>query len=78
MQRILELMADEMGEAPVHAAVFHADVTDEAEALRREIAARLACAELYITEFTPVMGTHTGPEVLGIAFYTEEAPYQVA
>ncbi len=28
--------------------------------------------ELFITEFTPVMGVHTGPGVIGAAFYCEE------
>ena len=25
---------------------------------------------LFITEFTPVMGVHTGPGVIGVAFYS--------
>ena len=30
------------------------------------------CADLFITEFTPVMGVHTGPGVIGAAFYAED------
>jgi fatty acid-binding protein DegV len=29
------------------------------------------CQEIYITEFTPVMGVHTGPGLVGVAFYEE-------
>jgi fatty acid-binding protein DegV len=29
--------------------------------------------KLYVTEMTPVIGAHTGPGLLGMAFYTEEA-----
>jgi len=50
---------------------MHADVPDEAEALRREVADRFDCRELFITEFTPVMGAHAGPGVLGVAWWSE-------
>ena len=69
--RLIELMREQVGNRPVHVAVFHADVPAEAKALRTRIAAQFRCVELYITEFTPVMGAHTGPGVLGIAFYAE-------
>lgn len=73
--RAVESMLDRMDEVtegrPIHAAVSHADVPDEAERLRARLADRFDCAELYVTEFTPVMGAHTGPGVLGVAFYAE-------
>jgi len=71
MQRILELMAEDVGDAPVHVAIFHADAPEDAAFLQKEIARRFRCLELYITEFTPVMGAHTGPGLLGVAFYAE-------
>ena len=55
----------------MHAAIAHADVQEEAENLRRTVSERFHCAELLLTEFTPVVGAHTGPGLLGIAFYTE-------
>ena len=55
----------------MHAAIAHADVQDEAEELRRIVAERFHCAELLLTEFTPVVGAHTGPGLLGVAFYVE-------
>lgn len=70
-QRILELMAADIGGAPVHVAIFHADAPEDAAFLQQEIARRFRCLELYVTEFTPVMGSHTGPGLLGVAFYTE-------
>ena len=48
---------------------MHADVLDEALALKERIAAQFDCT-VFITEFTPVMGVHTGPGVIGIAFYS--------
>ena len=56
----------------LHVAVMHADALDKAVALRNRIASQFDCAELFITEFTPVMGAHTGPGLLGIAFYSED------
>jgi len=56
----------------LHVAVMHADALDKAVALRNRIASQFDCAELFITEFTPVMGVHTGPGLLGIAFYSED------
>ena len=75
MSRAIRLMLDELARAaehaPLHAAILHADAPDEAEELRQRVEASFDCAELYITEFTPVMGVHAGPGVLGIAFRTE-------
>ncbi len=56
---------------PLHVAVMHADAMDGAIALKNQIASQFDCAELFITEFTPVMGVHTGPGLIGIAFYGE-------
>jgi len=68
---MLEQMVTEVKGYPVHVAVFHAAALDEARALRDVIAERFSCVELYVTEFTPVMGAHTGPGVVGVAFYAE-------
>jgi DegV family protein with EDD domain len=55
---------------PLYVAVMHADAPERATALRDQVAARFDCDELFITEFTPVMGVHTGPGLLGLAFYS--------
>lgn len=71
MKRMLELMGQKIvKEQPLHVAVMHADALDRAIALRDEISSQFDCAELFITEFTPVMGAHTGPGLIGIAFYS--------
>ena len=71
IELILQEMAKQPQDRPLHAAIAHADVPQEAEALRSCVAERFHCAELLLTEFTPVVGAHTGPGLLGIAFYTE-------
>lgn len=70
IRRMLELMKDEAGAGAVHAAVMHADAPEDAESIRQSIEADLDCAELYISEFTPAMGAHIGPGLLGIAFWS--------
>jgi len=55
----------------LHVAVMHADAMGEAVTLKDRITFQFDCREIYITEFTPVMGVHTGPGLIGIAFYGE-------
>lgn len=66
---LLELMHQRIGSSRIHAAVMHADVREEAEALHNRVEAEFDVAELFITEFSPVMGAHTGPGLLGVAFW---------
>jgi DegV family protein with EDD domain len=71
-ERLVEIVRQRVAGAPVHVAIFHAHAGEEAEELKRQISSRLQCAELYVTQFTPVMGAHTGPGVLGLAFYNRD------
>ena len=71
IKRILKIMEQKIVKGqPLHVAVMHADTLDRAIALRSQISSRFDCTELFITEFTPVMGVHTGPGVIGVAFYS--------
>ena len=72
-ERMLEMMRARVGPGPVHATVMHADAAAAAGLLRQRIEAEFHCTELFISEFSPVMGTHTGPGLLGIAFWSEDA-----
>ena len=71
IKRIVKLMAEKVVKGqPLHVAVMHADAMDKAILLRDCISSQFNCADLFITEFTPVMGVHTGPGVIGVAFYS--------
>jgi len=72
VRKMIDMMWEEVGERPVHASVFHGDALAEAERTAEQIQSRFNCVEFYITEFTPVMGAHTGPGVIGLAFYADE------
>ena len=73
IKRLLEIMEKRAGQKGVHVNLMHAGVPEEAEELKKQLLARFDCAELYVTEFTPVMGVHTGPGLVGLAFYSEES-----
>jgi DegV family protein with EDD domain len=71
IERMLQIMAERTGKSPVHVMVQHADELDGAKKLAAEIESRFDCAEMLITEFSPVMGVHTGPGLLAIGFYAD-------
>ena len=76
--RLTEIMRQRAGPGPVHATVMHAGAVEAAERLIEKVGAKFTCEELFISEFSPVMGTHTGPGLLGIAFWSEDAGGQPA
>ena len=49
-------------------AVHHAASTDESHLLAERIRRELAPDDLYVTGFTPVMGAHVGPDLVGLAY----------
>ena len=71
MERILTEMARSVGALPVHAAVMHADAADEAEGMRHRVDTDFDCRELFVTQFPPFMGAHTGPGLVGVSFWAE-------
>ncbi len=71
MERILGEMARDAGALPVHIAVMHADAAEEAEMVRRRVDREFNCVELFVSQFPPFMGAHTGPGLVGISFWAE-------
>jgi fatty acid-binding protein DegV len=49
---------------------MHADAEEAANDLMRRVELNFDCQKLFISEFTPVMGAHIGPGMVGIAFWT--------
>jgi len=71
LERVVRLLGERVGSAPIRASVFHADATQEADQMARQIQERFRCVEFFMSEFTPVMGAHTGPGTVGVAFCIE-------
>ena len=65
------LMRDKVGTQPIRAAVMHAYDPEEALKIKQQIVLEFNCIEIWISEFSPVMGYATGTGTLGIAFYSE-------
>jgi DegV family protein with EDD domain len=72
IERMLKIMRNKVGQKPVHVAVMHAYALEEAEKLKERVASAFNCAELWISEFSPLMGYATGTGTLGLAFYAED------
>jgi fatty acid-binding protein DegV len=64
-------MGGRVGERPVHVIVMHAQASNDADDLSRRVQDRFDCREVFVSEFTPVMGAHLGPGLLGLAFYSD-------
>ena len=71
VERLLQALTRRSEGGVLHVCVHHTNVPQEAEALAERVRATLQPKELLIAEFNQVMGVHTGPGLLGFAFYTE-------
>lgn len=71
LARLLEVLEERAGHRPLHIAVLHADARQEAKKLAEQVRAQHECKEFYFTEIGPVIGVHTGPGAVGLAFYTD-------
>lgn len=71
LKRLLEILEERADHKPLHVSVLHAQVPTEACMLEKQIRARYNVREFYMTEIGPVIGIHSGPQALGLAFYTD-------
>ncbi len=66
---MVDLVGKQVGDQPLHVAVSHGGLEEEARNLLEMLARRFDVRESYLTYFTPVMGAHTGP-ILSVAWHT--------
>ncbi len=64
-----------VADTPVHVAVMHAYSPDEGERLRARIASEFNCAEVWLTEVSPVVGYALGAGAIGFAYYSDRDPH---
>jgi DegV family protein with EDD domain len=72
INRLLEIMEENVGSAAVNVAILHGNIPDEAHELEQKIRGRFNCVELVTSEMGPVIGVHAGPGTLGLVFYTSD------
>ncbi|MGI6129032.1 MAG: DegV family protein [bacterium] len=70
LARLVELTATACGDGKVTATVLHADNLATATKLQGTLKTALPQADIVLSEFGPVIGTHVGPGAVGIIFYT--------
>ncbi|OZM56515.1 fatty acid-binding protein DegV [Lottiidibacillus patelloidae] len=69
IKRILELFDEDINGSQVKATVIHSQREEEACALKAEIEAKYPNAEVVVSHFGPVIGTHLGEGSIGMAWY---------
>jgi DegV family protein with EDD domain len=72
IELMLQKIKASIGDRSVHMSVMHAYAEDAALRLQQRVAKEFNCIELWLSEFSPIMGYACGTGTLGIAFYTED------
>lgn len=71
LSRLQELIAEQcQGKSPIHLASLSANAAEDAQAVLESARTSLNATESISTELSPVLGTHTGPGTVGLAYLT--------
>ncbi len=69
MRKLIDVMASDVSrDVPVRVQVMHANAPDDAEELRALVDEAYECTWLPISSIAPVLGAHTGPGLVGMAY----------
>jgi DegV family protein with EDD domain len=69
LERMLDLLEERIGKrTPVRLATVHAAAHEEAQRVLEMAIARFSPVETFLTEASPVIGTHAGPGTVGLAY----------
>ena len=72
LTRMVDLSLRDVGSRKAHIAVLHGDDPVGADDIRTRFRMECNAPEIYVSEFSPVMGAHTGPGLLGVAYWVED------
>lgn len=71
MERLLELVEENCrGKSPVRLSAIHANAENDAKMLLEQASGRIQASEAIVAGISPVVGTHTGPGTVGLAYLT--------
>lgn len=71
LMRLAEIIEERTrGKSPIRLATLHANAAEAAQELLDELSRRLNPVETIFSTVSPVIGTHTGPGTVGIAYLT--------
>ena len=67
---LLDIMSQRTRGNPEAVNVMHSGTATDAQVLCQLVGDEFNCLEVFVSEFTPVMGVHTGPGLVGLAFHS--------
>ncbi|MCD6401925.1 MAG: DegV family protein [Anaerolineales bacterium] len=71
INRLLEIIEERTrGKSPVRLAGLHANAMEDAQVLLERAKKRTNAVETFFSKVSPVIGTHTGPGTIGLAYMT--------
>ncbi len=69
IQRIADITVERIGDRrPVRLSAIHTGATEEAQSLLEQLARRVEVEESFLSMVSPVVGTHVGPEGVGLVY----------
>jgi|CXWL01.1.fsa_nt_gi DegV family protein with EDD domain len=72
LEKMATIFAELTAGRRTHLAVHHANAPDDAGWLLERVQRSVSIVESHVTEFTQVMGVHTGPGLVGLAWWCED------
>lgn len=70
IEKMLDIMFQDIGnKMDAHVAIMHADCLLEAEEVKKVVIDNFNCKEVFITEFSPIIGYATGKGTIALAYY---------
>lgn len=70
IERILAQVKEQAGNRKIMCGILHGNDFNGAMKLHERVVNNYDCAEILISEISPVIGTYAGPGAVGIAYYT--------
>ena len=69
--RLMGTVRADLAGKRAHVNVMHADAAEEAALIVANLGSEFDCRELFLTQFHPFMGAHTGPGLVAVAYWAE-------
>ena len=69
--RLMQSVRADLAGKRAYVNVMHADAAEEAALIVANLGSEFDCRELFLTQFHPFMGAHTGPGLVAVAYWAE-------
>lgn len=72
MDRLVEIVVEQCAGKSVQLATLHANASEDAKAVLESASKLMSVTDKIFTEVSPVVGAHTGPGTIGLAYMTDK------